>query len=71
VKEFYDLRIGKLSTNELINKFTSLLWYVPYIREQKALLKLFINNFARFMKERLEFDNPKTMDKDIQKSRIF
>ena len=30
-KEFYDLRLGTMSTKELNSKFLSLLCYVPYI----------------------------------------
>eukprot|EP00253_Pinus_taeda_P003334 PITA_03334 len=35
-KELHDLRLGQLSMNEFITKFTSLMRYVPNIREEKA-----------------------------------
>eukprot|EP00253_Pinus_taeda_P030673 PITA_30673 len=35
-KEFHDLRLGKLTMDEFITKFSSLLHYVPHIREEKA-----------------------------------
>ena len=34
-KEFYDLRLGTMSMKELNSKFLSLLWYVPYIVDEK------------------------------------
>jgi len=56
--------------DELITKFTSLLCYVPYICEEEEKVHGFINHLPVFMKERLEFDNPKTMDEVIHKARI-
>eukprot|EP00253_Pinus_taeda_P020256 PITA_20256 len=66
-KEFHDLRLGQLTMDEFITKFTSLLRYVPYIREEKAKEQRFISNLPLFMKYCIEFDNPKTMDVVIQK----
>lgn len=57
--------------DEYIVKSTSLLRYVPYILEEKAEVQCFISNLLVSMKERLEFDNPKTMDEAICKAWIF
>ena len=35
-KEFHDLKLGQMTMDEYITKFTSLLRYVPYLREEKA-----------------------------------
>lgn len=64
-KEFHDFHLGQVSMDEFITKLTSLLHYVPYIREAKAKVQWFISSFLLFMKECLEFDNLKTMDEVI------
>jgi len=46
----------------LLTKFKSLLWYMPYIREDKTKVHYFMSSLPAFMEERLEFDNVKTMD---------
>eukprot|EP00253_Pinus_taeda_P010525 PITA_10525 len=56
--------------DEFITSFTSLLRYVPYIREEKAKVQRFVSSLPLYMRERIEFDNPKTMDKAIRKARI-
>eukprot|EP00253_Pinus_taeda_P019573 PITA_19573 len=56
--------------DEFVTKFTSLLQYVPYIREEKAKVQRFISNLPQAMRERIEFDNPKSMDEAIRKARI-
>eukprot|EP00253_Pinus_taeda_P011093 PITA_11093 len=69
-REFHDLRHGQQTMDEFITKFTSLLRYVPYIREEKAKVQRFVSSLPQIMRERIEFDNPKTMDEEIQKDRI-
>eukprot|EP00253_Pinus_taeda_P022911 PITA_22911 len=69
-KEFHDLRLGQQTMDEFINRFTSLLRYVPYLKEEKAKLQRFVSSLPMYMRERIEFDNPKSMDEAIRKARI-
>eukprot|EP00253_Pinus_taeda_P028842 PITA_28842 len=69
-KEFHDLRLGQQTMDEFITRFTSLLRYVPYIREEKAKVQRFVSSLPPYMRERIEFDNPKSMDEVIRKARI-
>eukprot|EP00253_Pinus_taeda_P003695 PITA_03695 len=56
--------------DEFITRFTSLLRYVPYIREEKAKVQRFVSSLPPYMRERIEFDNPKSIDEVIRKARI-
>eukprot|EP00253_Pinus_taeda_P023180 PITA_23180 len=69
-REFHDPRLGQQTMDEFVTKFTSLLCYVPYIREEKAKVQWFVSSLPQTMWERIEFDNPKTMDEVIRKARI-
>eukprot|EP00253_Pinus_taeda_P022539 PITA_22539 len=69
-REFHDLRLGQQTIDEFVTKFTSLLRYVPYIREEKAKVQRFVSSLPLTMRERIEFDNPKTMDESIRKARL-
>eukprot|EP00253_Pinus_taeda_P002784 PITA_02784 len=69
-REFHDLCLGQQTMDEFIAHFTSLLHYVPYIREEKAKVQRFVSSLPSNMRERIEFDNPKTMDEVIRKARI-
>lgn len=64
-KEFHDLSLGQLTIDEFITRFTFLLRYVAYIQEEKAKVQCFTSSLPAFMREKLEFDNPKTMDEAI------
>eukprot|EP00253_Pinus_taeda_P031671 PITA_31671 len=69
-REFHDLRFRQQTMDEFITRFTSLLRYVPYIREEKAKVQRFVSSLPPYMRERIEFDNPKSMDEVIRKARI-
>jgi hypothetical protein len=38
-KEFYELRLGQMTMEDIINKFLELLRFVPYIREYKVKIQ--------------------------------
>eukprot|EP00253_Pinus_taeda_P029718 PITA_29718 len=70
-REFHDLRLGQQTMDEFITRFTSLLHYMPYIREEKAKVQRFFNSLPASTRETIKFDNPKTMDKVIRKAKFF
>lgn len=35
-KEFHESRLGQLTMDEFMTKFTNVLWYLPYIKEEEA-----------------------------------
>eukprot|EP00253_Pinus_taeda_P012064 PITA_12064 len=65
-REFHDLRLGQQTMDEFITRFTSLLRYIPYIREEKAKVQRFVSSLPLYMRERIEFDNPKSMDENFK-----
>ena len=69
-KEFHELRLGQLTIDEFVTKFTNLLRYVPYIREEKEKVQRFLNCLPTMYKQKIEFDNPKTMDEAVRKARL-
>eukprot|EP00253_Pinus_taeda_P035149 PITA_35149 len=69
-REFHDLCLGQQTMDDFITRFTSLLRYGPYIRGEKAKVQRFVSSLPASMRERIEFDNPKTMDEAIRKAKI-
>lgn len=56
--------------DEFVIKFTNLLKYMPYIREEKVKSQRFLNCLPAPYKERVEFENMKTMDVVVRKDRM-
>jgi hypothetical protein len=67
-KEFYELKLGQLTIEEYVNKFLDLLRYVPYIKAEKAKVQRFISGLPKDYRNRIEFDEPKTLEDTIRKA---
>ena len=68
VKEFYELRLGSMLMKELNRKFVSLLRYVPYIIDKKLKIQRFLSCLPTSFKDKIEFDNPKTLEEAMRKA---
>jgi hypothetical protein len=66
-KEFYELKLGQLTIEEYVNRFLDLLRYVPYIKAEKAKAQHFISGLPKEYQNRIEFDEPKTLEDTIRK----
>ena len=69
-KEFYEIRLGKMTMDDLINKFLELLRFVPYIKEDKVKIKWFLICLPQSYKDIIEFDNPKTLSEVFRKAQM-
>jgi len=67
-KEFYDLKLGTMTTKELCNKFLSLLHYMPYIVDENPKSQCFIRCLPHVYKERIKYDNPRTLKEAMRKA---
>ena len=52
---------------ELNSKFLSLLRYVPYIVDEKPKVQRFLSCLPFHIKDRIEYDNPKTLEEAMRK----
>ena len=69
-KEFYELRLGAMTMKELSSKFSSLLCYVPYIIDEKPKIQCFLIFFPMMFKERIQYDNLKTLEEEMRKENL-
>jgi len=67
-KEFYDLNLGSMTMKELCSKFLSLLRYVPYLVDEKPKVQRFLSCLSFAFKDRIEYDNPKTLEEAMRKA---
>ena len=52
---------------DLNNKFLSLLRYVPYLVDEKSKVQRFLRCQLYDIKDRIEYDNPKTLEEAMRK----
>jgi hypothetical protein len=70
-KEFYELKMGQLIIEEYVNKFLELLRYVPYIKDEKVKVKQFVSGLPQTYQNKIEFDEPNTLEDTIQKAMYY
>ena len=61
--------MGQLTIDEFVNKLLELLRYVPYIKDEKLKVQGFISGLPKTYQNRIEFDEPKTLEDIIRKAR--
>jgi hypothetical protein len=67
-KDFYEIKLGQLTIEEYVNKFLNSLRYVPYIKEEKVKAQRFISGLPKEYWNRIEFDEPNTLEDTIRKA---
>jgi hypothetical protein len=67
---FYELQLGQMIM-DLINKFLDLLRFVPYILEDKVKIQRFVIYLPQSYRDRIQFDNPKSLRKVFIKEQMF
>jgi len=69
-KEFYELKLGNMTMKDMCSKFLYLLRYVPYITEEKPKVQRFLSCLPAIYKERIEYDNPRTLEEAMRKAKF-
>ena len=57
-----------MTMKDLNSKFLSLLRYVPYLVDEKPKVQRFLNCLPYHIKDRIEYDNPKTLEEAMRKA---
>ena len=57
-----------MTMKDLNIKFLSLLRYVPYLVDEKPKVQQFISCLPYHIKDRIEYDNPKTLEEAMRKA---
>lgn len=64
-KEFYELKMGSITYENSMTKFLELLTYVLYLKDKKTKVQRFISGLPLEFKDRIEYDEPRSLEKVI------
>jgi hypothetical protein len=56
---------------EYENNFLGLLKYVGFIKDEKVKIQRFLSGFTFFYKEKIQYDEPKTLTETIKKAKYL
>ena len=66
-KELCELKMGSMTNEEYMTKFPELLRYVSYLKDERAKVHIFFNGFPLAFKDRIEYDEPQSLEEFIAK----
>jgi hypothetical protein len=71
MQEFFELRLGSMTMAEYEKKFLGLLKYVRFIDDEKVKIERFLSGLPAFYKEKIKYDEPKTLNEAIRKAKYL
>ena len=71
MKEFFELKLGTMSMDEYEKRSFELLKYVDFIKDEKVKIQRFLSGLPSFYNDKIQYDNPKTLEKTIRKDRYI
>jgi hypothetical protein len=71
MQEFFELRLGSMTMVEYDKKFLGLLKYVRFIGDDKVKIQIFLRGLLAFYKEKIKYDEPKTLTEAIRKAKYL
>jgi len=63
--------MGSMTDEKYTNKFIELLRYVPYLKDDKVKIQIFISGFPLSFKDHIEFGEPQSLEEAITKMKHF
>jgi hypothetical protein len=69
MKEFFELKLGTMTMDGYDKCFFQLLKYVDFIKDEKVKIQSFLSGLPSFYSEKIQYDNPKTLEETIRRAR--
>jgi hypothetical protein len=69
--ELFEIRLGSMTMVEYKNKFFKFSKYVRFIGDEKVKIQRFLSGLPTFYKEKIKYDEPKTLTEAIRKAKYL
>jgi hypothetical protein len=71
MQDLFELKLGSMTMDEYEKKFLEILRYMDFIRDEKVKIHRFLSGFTSFYKEKIQFDEPRTLEESIRKDKYL
>jgi len=71
MQDFFELILGRMTMTEYENKFSGLLKYVGFIKDEKVKIHIFLSGLTSSYKENIQYDESKTLTETIKKDKYL
>jgi hypothetical protein len=70
-QNLFELRLGSMTMEEYEKKFLGFVKYVGFIKDEKVKIQRFLSVLPSFYKEKIQYDEPRTLTETIMKSKYL
>ena len=71
MQEFFELKLGSMTTRKYEKNFLVFPKYVGFIKDEKVKIQRFLSWFPSFYKEKIQYDEAKTLTETIEKDKYM
>jgi hypothetical protein len=71
MQEVFELKLGNMTMEDYEKKFLEILRYMDFIRNEKVKIKSLLSGFLSFYKDKIQFENPRTLEESVRKAKSF
>jgi hypothetical protein len=71
MKEFFELKHGRMTINEYERIFLELVKYVPFIKDEHVNIHRYLSGFPLFIIDKIQYDDLKTLEETIRREKCF
>jgi hypothetical protein len=62
MKELFELKLGSMTIDEYKRIFLELLKYVPFIKDEKVKIQMYLSGLPSFISNKIQYDDHKTLE---------
>jgi hypothetical protein len=66
MKEFFELKLMRMTINEYERRFLELLKYVSFIKDELVKIDRYLSGMPLFISDKIQYDDPKTLEETIR-----
>jgi hypothetical protein len=66
MKDFFKLKLGRMTIYEYERRFLELLKYVSFIKEEPVKIQWYLSGIPSFFSDKIQYDDPKTLEETIR-----
>jgi hypothetical protein len=71
MKEFFELKLGSGTIDEYEIRFLELLKHVSFIKDETVKILRYLSGFPSFISEKIQYDDPKTLEETIRRAKCL
>jgi hypothetical protein len=71
MKEFFELKLRSMTIDEYGKRFSELLKYVAFIKDEQAKIQRYLSGLPSFINDKIQYDDPERLEETIRRTKCL